>query len=256
MAQAQVRVGCAEIPAGVLRKRYLSQLNFIERSATFYEPPKTSVARKWRRDVPDNFGIAVVAWQAITHPPAEGSYRRMNRTLTTDQLSQAGSYRDTAFVRQAVSQLADVAAAAQAEVALFRTHVGFAPSAANRDTLKRFFGEIAPETLFPDAVRAWEPAGLWEPDVAAAFAQDLGVAMAIDPFQRDPLAPNPVPLTPQAYLRVSGLGVNRRRLSAEQLLDLAERINECESSWTVFAHEEAFRDATALHKLLTGSDER
>src|SRR6185436_6722112 len=106
--------------------------------------------------------------------------------------------------------------------AIFKSPALFAPSSANRDQLRRFFGEIATEEAV-GAARIWVPDGLWEPRSAVAFAKEIGVTCAIDPLVHDPGSPAEVYEeldTPALYFRIAGLG-RTGPIRTEKLEDLA-----------------------------------
>src|SRR4029078_108738 len=109
-----------------------------------------------------------------------------------------------------------------ADPVLFRSPPLFAPSSANRDQLRRFFGEVATEEVM-GAPRVWLPDGLWEPRPAVSFATEIGVMCAIDPLVYDPSLPGEVYEdldAPALYFRISGVG-RSGPIRSEKLEDLA-----------------------------------
>ena len=76
----------------------------------------------------------------------------------------------------------------KATCAVFRSSDNFSASAANRDSLKHFFTEVASaETL--GCERVWIPGGLWDLRTAVKLATELGVTCSFDPTVRDPNDP-------------------------------------------------------------------
>ncbi len=248
-----IRVGCVGLPDGIRRDRYFSNLDYAELASTFYVLPKQKVLNRWGEN-DQRFGVT--AWQAITHPPSGGGYPRCNQTFDAQTLSEAGSYRNTAFVTSAVDKLANAATTAGAEVVLFRTPPMWTPSASNQQQLRVFFTEIASAERFGDCQRVWHPDGLWETEQAATLAAELGIVMACDPLPQDPLAP-PLEFFAElaqrfdgrGYFRLSGLGQSRKlnEYNREQLLDLADQF---QTAWLVFDTPSKYHDARSVRKEL------
>ena len=129
----------------------------------------------------------------------------------------------------------------------------FSASAQNRDRLRHYFGELAPASAFPKAIRVWEPGTLWETEAAVAMAEELGLVLAVDALAENPRggsAPRPVDLVPRdiGYLRQRGLG-RSKGFRPHELEELAELADEFGRAFVVFAHPDKNRDAKALTKL-------
>jgi uncharacterized protein YecE (DUF72 family) len=140
-----------------------------------------------------------------------------------------------------------------ADPVLFRSPPLFAPSSANRDQLRRFFGEVATEEAI-GAPRVWLPDGLWEPRIAVSFATEIGVICAIDPLVHDPATPGEVYEdleAPALYFRISGIG-RSGPIRSEKLEDLAALAEHYEGvALTIaFASAQRWQDARNFKKLL------
>jgi hypothetical protein len=136
---------------------------------------------------------------------------------------------------------------------IFRSPPLFAPSAAHRDQLRRFFGELATAEAV-GAHRVWIPDGLWEPRAAIAFASELSVACAFDPLVRAPGQPPEIYYDlelPALYLRISGLG-RMARLSDDKLEDVAALVDHYAGipATIVFESPARWHDARNLQRLL------
>jgi uncharacterized protein YecE (DUF72 family) len=247
-----VRIGCANLPAGVARDRYFKRLEFLAVEDTLFDLPRAAVLQRWRREAPPAARFALVAWQLVTHPPGRRGYPRLKQAIPDADLGQLGSLRDTPEVNAALRRTLEAADLLAAEAVVFRTPPSFTPSTTNRDTLRRFFRDVCPRT--PGRALVWEPEGLWEPSAALALAGELDVVLATDPLAIDPTAPDRGPAVPdaggQAYLRVSGLGRARPRLRDDELDELAALVEPLARVWVVFAHEEKQRDALRFARLL------
>ncbi|WP_428268451.1 DUF72 domain-containing protein [Haliangium sp.] len=254
-AQA-LHIGCADLPPGLSRRRYFERLGYLETTATLLGIPRRAVLRGWREEAagPGRFGL--IAPQIITHRPGRKGYRRSKVTLSPAELAQAGAFRATEVVAQATEALAQAAEVIAASVIVFRSPPDFAPSAANRDAMRRYFDEQAPAARFAGALRVWEPQGLWEPQVAARFAGELGLVLACDPLTNDPIGVDPDFFSnlpgDDAYFRVTGLGQARRRLDDYALEPLLEAAEAYQRAWLVFAHEGKYPDAIRLRRQIEG----
>lgn len=243
-----VRIGCAGLPSGVSRTAYFQRLDLLEVDATFYEPPRDVALRRWRKEAPAGCAFTALAWQLVTHDPATPGYERMTTPLAPAARGAVGSFRPTAEVRAAWERTLAAARALGAESVLFQTPPGFSPSQANRDTMRRFFGEVVGEV--PDLTLAWEPRGIWEPAQAGALAAELGLVYAVDPLQLEV----PPPEGDAAYFRLYGLGLYRNRIGDEHLDLLADMLEPYPQAWVVFTNVEKYPDAQRFRKLLGGRE--
>jgi uncharacterized protein YecE (DUF72 family) len=246
---AEARIGTVDIPDRTERGHYFAQLSYLELSALFAGPLKPAALARWAEVAPRG-SLGLVAPWVFSHrrPPESARLWRHDGT--------AGDFRDSAPARDALRPFRAAIDAVGAVHAVFRSPPLFAPSAANRDRLRAFFGELAtPEAI--GASRVWLPDGLWEPRAAVAFATELGVLCAIDPLVHEPGQP-PDPYedldAPALYLRISGLG-RAGKLRAEQLEDLAALVEHYEDRSVTVAFESPSRwhDALNLKKLLQES---
>lgn len=246
-------VGCADLPPGLRRERYFQRLSYLEVSVTRYQAPKLRVLEQWKAEAgTGRFGL--LAPQEITDRPGPKGFFRDPTPRSPEQLAQAGGLRKTPVVEAAVQSLAEACAALAAETVVFRTPADFSPSATNRDRLRAFFGEIAPKERFGEAVRVWEPQGLWEPPAAARLAAELDVALACDPLSNDPLHQLEVDFAglaaPMVYFRITGLGRGQQRFDDYALEPLLDLVPAYERTWVVFAHEYKYPDAIRCRRLL------
>jgi uncharacterized protein YecE (DUF72 family) len=238
------------------RDRYWRDLSFLESDVMVRSPPRRAAVRGWRETAPDGAALSLVAWQAITHRPGKKqSYSYKGQELTAAELAETGSFRDTPTVRRAVEAMAEAVDLTGAEAILFRTPAAFAPSSKNRDAMKRFFGEVAGPEAFGSAARVWEPEGLWRPEEAIRFANELGLLVAVDPLARDPLEEQAPALAYElpreaGYFRISGMGSSERQIDTGDLELLAEFLEDFDRAWVVFANVAKFADARRFARAL------
>jgi uncharacterized protein YecE (DUF72 family) len=252
----ELHIGCVDLPMRLSRQRYFQVLTYLETSATLLGVPRTAVLQRWRQEAGPHGRYGLVAPQTITHRPGPKGYPRYKGTLAPAELAQAGSYRATDLVRREVEALAQASAICGADVVMFRTPHDFAPSAANRDAMRVFFRDFAPAGRFGDAIRVWEPQGLWELETAAHFAGELGVVLACDPLTTDQIGTDREIFGrlpgDDAYFRVTGLGMARRRIDEYALEPLLEAAESYRRVWVAFAHEGKYPDAIRMRRQLGG----
>jgi uncharacterized protein YecE (DUF72 family) len=243
---APLRIGTADLPPRVEREHYFRQLSYLELSALFHGPLKPAALAKWRAAAPPR-AVGLVAPWVLTQrkPPGPGVSWPHDATV--------GDFRNSAPGRAAIGALHDAVTALTADSVLFRSPPLFAPSSANRDQLRRFFGEVATEEAI-GAPRVWLPDGLWEPRSAVSFATELGVICAIDPLVYDPSLPDEVYEdleAPALYFRISGVG-RSGSIRSEKLEDLAGLTEHYQGvALTIaFASAQRWQDARNFKKLL------
>ena len=241
-------IGTVDIPDRIERDRYFKQLAYLELSALFAGPLKPSALARWAEIAPKG-GLGLVAPAVLTHRNPPKAAKAWPSDATT------GDFRDSPAGRVALAALRTAVDTLGARCVVFRSPSLFAPSAANRDQLRRFFTEVATA----DAVgcqRVWVPDGLWEVPTALKLATEIGVTLAFDPNVREPGMPAEVHFELEAesfYLRIEGLRPGK--LSAERLEDLAMLIEHFEGTelTVAFASPERWNDAKNLKKLIAES---
>src|SRR5262249_32972880 len=143
-----VRIGTVDLPDRMDREAYFRGLDYLELSALFAGPVNSGVIAKWATSTP-NDSVGLVAPWVLTHrhPP------KAPRLSAHDP--RVGDSRDRALGRRALGQLTDALATLPARPEIFRPPPLFAPSSANRDQLKAFFGEVATVEAVRGAARVW-----------------------------------------------------------------------------------------------------
>jgi len=245
-----IRIGTVDIPERVDRARYFRELSYLELSALFAGPLKAGALAKWGTNAPEG-AIGLVAPWVLTHRQGPKASRSWDHDATV------GDFRDSPLARAALAQFREGVATLKAGFAIFRSPTLFAPSAANRDRLRHFFGEIAtPEAC--GATRVWVPDGLWETRAAVAFAHELGVVCAFDPLVRAPEEPPEIYYdleVDELYLRIANLG-RTGPLRTEKQEDLLSFLMEYAGIPATIAFESPARwaDARNFKRLLDGTE--
>jgi uncharacterized protein YecE (DUF72 family) len=244
-----VRIGCAGLPNGVSRPQYFERLDLLEADGTFYEPPRDLALRRWHQEAPAGAGFTMLAWQYITHEPSTPGYERLATPLPPELRLEVGNFRATPAVKDAWQRSLAAAHTLTAEVVLFQSPPGFAPSLANQDAMRRFFGEVVGEKPV-DLTLAWEPRGVWEPSQASKLARELGLVYATDPLQLEVEPPE----GPDAYFRLYGLGLHRNKIGEDAMDLIADMLDLYERAWIVFNNVEKYPDAQRFKKLIAGRE--
>jgi uncharacterized protein YecE (DUF72 family) len=242
-----LRIGCAGLPNGVSRPHYFENLDLLEADVTFFEPPRDLALRRWKQEAPPGAGFTMLAWQLVTHDPSTAGYERLTQPLTPEVKAQVGSLKITPAVKDAWQRTVAASQVLGAEVIVLQTPPSFAPSAANQDAMRRFFGEIVGK-LPEGTVVAWEPRGVWAPAQAAKLARELEILYALDPLALEVEPPE----GPYAYFRLYGLGLQRGKIDENNMDLLADMLDLYSVAWVVFNNVEKYRDAQRFRKLMAG----
>jgi len=207
---------------------------------------KPSVLAKWKPGQPTHT-IGLVAPWVLTHRQPPKAARLW------DHDASVGDFRDSAPGRAALAELATSVTQLGASCVVFRSPPLFAPSAANREQLRRFFGELATEAAL-GAPRVWVPDGLWDPRSAVAFATEIGVTCTLDPMVRDPSEPPEIYYELEVsslYFRIAGLG-RSGAIRSERQEDLVALLEHYEDLPVTIAFDspQRWQDARNLKKFL------
>jgi uncharacterized protein YecE (DUF72 family) len=244
-----VRIGTVDLPERIERDHYFRELPYLELSALFAGPLKPGALARWKDSAPAH-AIGLVAPWVLTQRKPPSATRLWHHDATV------GDFRNSAHGRSALAAFREVVTTLTASQVLFRSPPLFAPSTANRDQLKQFFGELAtPEAV--GANRVWIPDGLWEPRGAVKFANELGVTCALDPLVYDPNQPAEVYEDLEAtslYFQITGLG-RTGTIRSEKLDDLAALVEHYQDRelTIAFASAARWKDARNFQKLLEGT---
>ncbi len=230
---ADISIGCSGFVGG--REAYWHVADLVELLGPHHGAPKRAPLRKLRKQAGPDKGIIVVASQLVTHPAEDPAFRFDRQAMPS---GPCGLLRDTEAVAAGWQSTVQAAEACEAQGVLLRTPPAFTPSTAHRAALARFT-EAALADLSGRAL-AWDPAGLWEPEEAAALATELGLVCAVDPLRDEPAE------GPLAYFRLRGL----LRYSDDDLLDVLEHAADFDRAWVLFDHPDRLRDAKRAKRLL------
>lgn len=192
------------------RVRYFREFRSIELQSTFYQPPSVELARKWKREAPEEFRFCLKAWQLITHPAGSPTYRRLKTPLAERSRLAVGQFQPTEEVWNAWLTTLEVARALEAAVIVFQCPASFRPVEKNIRNLESFFGRVGACGI----ELAWEPRGDWPPDVIRNLCDRFALIHCVDPFSGKPVTRG------TRYFRLHGRGGYKYQYLDAELEDL------------------------------------
>ena len=223
------------------KPEYFASLPVVEIQHTFYHPPEIRTLEKWRAEAPDDFEFTLKAWQMITHEPSSPTYRRLKRPLTEKETEEAGFFKPSDTVRDALDLTLECAKALTARTILFQCPAKFQPLPENVLNLKRFFSRIDRGNLN----FVWEPRGkLWTDDVIKELCDELELWHCVDPFARPTVTPE------RCYYRLHGIPRWRYTYEDDELYELATLLPADKRAYVFFNNITMHNDAMRFVKTL------
>jgi len=235
-----IKVGCCGFAAA--RKKYYASFDVVEVQQTFYQPPRTSTAERWRAEAPEGFEFALKAWQLITHEAKSPTYRRLRLDLTEKEKAECGGFRTGSVCMNAWETTAEIARILRARVIVFQCPASFRDEPANRKRMADFFSRVNRERF----IFAWEPRGPWKDENVKALCRDLTLVHCVDPFKADPLAGR------IAYFRLHGKTGYGYRYTTRDLAELSAKCAARAHAYCMFNNVFMFDDARRFRRLVAG----
>ncbi len=223
----------------------------VELNRTFYRLPMVRTARRWRREVADDFVFTVKAWQALTHPTSSPTWRNRRDGLSERQKNQFGYLYPGESVVDAWRETRKRADALNAPVCLLQTPGSFGCTDKHEAHMRELLSGIK-----RDGIKlAWEPRGDWKqrPERVKNICDDLDLIHVVDIMRREPVSAHPM-----AYVRLHGLNDDEYDYdydySADELKELAGRIDDLiethERVYCMFNNFQMYDNARRLMELL------
>ena len=158
------------------KESYAESLSTVEIQHTFYQPPQVKTLEKWRAEIRPDFEFTLKAWQLVTHESSSPTYKRLKRKLTEKESDEAGFFKPTAIVREALDITLAYADALKARTVIFQCPAKFRQTDENIENLKNFIRGIKrPKLNF-----GWEPRGPWDDSVVKDICDELGLWHVVD----------------------------------------------------------------------------
>ncbi|MCS7221828.1 MAG: DUF72 domain-containing protein [Anaerolineae bacterium] len=231
-----LKIGCCGFPQS--RPTYFARFSVVEIQQTFYRPPQTATAQRWRTQAPPGFEFTLKAWQLITHEPSSPTYRKARLRLDAPMQSY-GSFRPTPQVLAAWERTREIAQALQARVILLQCPASFSPTEEHVHNLRGFLS-----TVQRDGLRlAWEPRGAWPPDLVCELCQTYGLIHAVDPFYGLPVTAG------TAYFRLHGRTGYGYQYTDDDLSQLLAWCQAFEEVYCLFNNITMWDDAIRFQEL-------
>jgi len=224
------------------RPDYAQIFPVVEIQHTFYHPPEIKTLEKWRREMPDDFECTLKAWQMITHEGSSPTYKRLKRPLTEKEENEAGFFKPTDTVRDALELTLECAKALRARTILFQCPAKFQPLPENILNLKQFFNSFDRKGL--NCI--WEPRGkMWEDDLIRELCDELDLWHCVNPFERRTVTPDKV------YFRLHGRPRWRYTFEEPELYELASLMPKNRLAYVFFNNITMKQDAENFQRVLS-----
>lgn len=224
------------------KDEYAEVLSTVEIQHTFYQPPQIKTLERWRAGMPSNFEFTLKAWQLITHESSSPTYRRLKRNLTKQEADEAGFFKPTAIVNEALDMTIACANALNARTIIFQCPAKFRQNDENIANLKLFFSTINRGELN----LGWEPRGDWDDKVVHKLCRDLDLWHVVDPFARATLTPD------NCYYRLHGIPRWRYTYEDDELNELVSLLPKNRRSYVFFNNITMKDDAIRFQKIVEG----
>lgn len=235
----KVKIGCCGFP--VRKDKYYQNFNLVEVQKTFYQPPNTTTAEKWRKEAPPNFEFTLKAWQLITHLPSSPTYRKLTHQIPDDLKETYGFFKPTENVLSAWKKTREIALILKAEIIVFQCPASFIPNKDNKKNLMEFFQKIKRENF----TFVWEPRGKWKEEEIKSICKDLNLIHCVDPFKDKPAVRGKI-----NYFRLHGKGGYRYRYTDGELQYLKKLCTNAPITYVMFNNVYMFQDALRFKDIL------
>jgi uncharacterized protein YecE (DUF72 family) len=196
-------------------RAYAKRFSYLEVQLDTPKTPSLVTMRRWRKAVGPTFEFGVVAGPELACP------------------------RPGADLEAGIAKLSAAVNALGARCILLQTGIDVTPTALWRERLLALIAQLP-----NDASRiAWEPRGVWEPEVAAKFAAKAKLTLVYNPVRESINSGN------AAYVRLRALGETRSYGSAA-LAQVAEAICNTADAYVVIETNKPLDEAKRLRRAM------
>ncbi len=236
--KSKVQIGTSGFRSN--KVEYAQLLSCVEIQHTFYQPPQISTLERWREQMPPEFEFTLKAWQLITHAAKSPTYKRLKKKLSEIEKEEAGYFKPTSIVREALEVTLACAQALKAKTILFQCPASFKQNRENISNLEKFFSS----THRKDFNFCWEPRGEWDGKIVKGICEDLNLWHVVDPFAGRTQTPN------KCYFRLHGRKGWRYKYDEDELEELATMLPQKKSSYVFFNNIYMTEDALTFQEII------
>lgn len=235
-----IRVGCCGFPVG--KTKYFYDFDIVELQQTFYQPPESSLAVKWRNESPKDFEYTVKAWQLMTHDPKSPTYRKLKLKIPESKARHFGSFKPTEEIFQAWAKTKKIADILNAKIIVFQCPASFEPTGENKHNMQKFFSTIKREKF----ILAWEPRGKWAEKDIESVCKELDLMHVGDPFK------SKTAYGKIRYYRLHGIGGYKYKYTNADLRKLLVFSETKKDSFFMFNNVFMYEDAREFRNMIKG----
>lgn len=220
-----------------VRKSADPRVGLLLLERTLFDPPRAAAAKRWAPQIRRAFPVAELlpyTWHLVSHGPEEHMADRTTRALEGPPHS-FGGVQDSPQTRQAWEVTRLCAEAMGSTAVVLRTPPSVTPGSLGRARIRAFV-----EARRAEGLRVvWEPEGLWETPVAAAFAREIDASLLLPAFSGGRPVRNEDEdaeglLLPGVWLRVDGSG-RRQGIHGDMVDELLDHADAAQDTVMVFA---------------------
>ncbi|MBC8072415.1 MAG: hypothetical protein IAG13_29095 [Deltaproteobacteria bacterium] len=220
---------------------------------TLLDPPRLPAMTRWTAAVHRRFPQAerlAYVWHLVSHAREDGLRARASRRPAGDDQEFGGLQPSVAVTRawEVSKMCAQVSGSSRV---VLRTGTSLTPGALGRKRMREFVAARRAEGFSI----VWEPEGLWDDELAVAFARELDVTLLVPAFAggrpRRVNETSNVIVDARAWLRIDGVG-SRGGLDAHHIDALVEHAEQVPDATFVFSGPRALRHVGMLATELAG----
>lgn len=213
------RIHCGALLDRPPGPKYTAALSFAE--LVLPSPfPRAQTFRRWKEGLDESVTLSLIV-------PREA------------RVSARGPLRFDDAMESSLSGAIEAAEILGARFVVLRTEGDVTTGQRDRDLIRAWVARWPAERQV-----VWHPSGLWDADLAAPFARDMGVPLAFDPLEEEP------PRGDLVYARMRAVGM-RKRFSETLLLDVADKLMaaDAEDAYVAIGSAKSFSEASRLAEL-------
>ena len=226
-----IHIGTCGFP--VSQSKYVKEFSVVEVQKTFYTPIREETAKKWRKEMPENFQFTLKAPQTITHSSNSPTYRRYRGPP-----GDFGLFKNNKDVMNSWEEFVKIAEILKTRIIIFQSPARFRETEENIKNIYEFFESIKRDFIF-----GWEPRGKWSGETIKKICEDLDLIHVVDPFKNRKLHGD------FSYFRLHGITGYRYKFTDGDLLKLKNIVQD--GDYLMFNNTNMWEDARRFKLLLS-----